>query len=101
MRRVDHISEQLAILEYGHHHVEIGIVTAAEVGVVGEDRVSGIQLLERNVVENVLDHIRHGTEMPGSVVALGGQSRQGIENAGGEVLTLANGLGKGGAPKRA
>ena len=100
VRRVDDVSEQPPLLENRHHHVEIGIVAPSEIGIVGDDGVSRVELIERNVGKDVLDHVGHGAEMARRVVALGDQSRRRVEYAGGEILALANSLGERGAPQR-
>ncbi len=101
MRRVDDVAQEHVAVEHGHHHVEVRIVPAAQERVVGDDGVARRDAVQRHVVEDVLHHVGHRSQMSRRVVALGDEPGLRIEDAGGEILAFAHRLGECGAAKRA
>ena len=91
---VGHEADEAPVVgERGLDHEEVGEVSGAEEGAVEEHHVAGPEPVTGKGRHRVLGGERHRAHVPGAVRTLGDHASLRVEEAHGEVLTLARLLG--------
>ena len=82
-------ADQLALMEDGHHNCDVGRVGRAEVRIVVENDVAGVDVVAEQR-DDALDDLRHRAHKHRSRVGLGDVVALSVKQSGTEILGLAN-----------
>ena len=97
MGQVGQDAQALPFMEQGRDDADVGQMGAADVGVVGDDGIAGVEGLHRENLQGGFDHRRHQPQVEGDMLGLGHQFSFSRIDPGGAVPAVLD-VGRKGGP---
>ena len=95
VRRASNEPDHTLVEKHRHDLVGVGEMTGADEAIVDQDGVTGLQRVDREVLQDRLGHSRHGAQMPWAEVALRDHDGVAVEDGRGKIIAFANAFREG------